>query len=101
MQVIDAFLNSLWLALCFLLAAAPVLRAEPGQATKRILFFTKSQRSEHSVIKQVGDKPSFAEGILAGLAASNHWVIETSPRTGESLRRKRLREIADALLFYS
>jgi type 1 glutamine amidotransferase len=68
-------------------------------APKRILFFTKSQRSEHSVIKQVGGKPSFAENIFAGLATTNQWVIETSKDgrifTPENLARY------DALLFYS
>src|SRR6266568_4882343 len=45
---------------------------------KSILFFTKSQRTEHSVIKRDGGKPSFAELILADLAAKNNWEITTT-----------------------
>src|ERR1043165_1922544 len=83
----------------FILIAIPLLHAEPAPAPKRILFFTKSQRSEHSVIKRAGDKPSFAENVLAGLAVTNHWLIETS-KDGRIFTRETLAKY-DALLFYS
>src|SRR5438552_3130315 len=70
--------------------------AEPP---KRILFFTKSQRSEHSVIKQSAGKPSFAENVLAGMTVTNQWVIETS-KDGRIFTPENLRKY-DALLFYS
>ena len=68
-------------------------------ADQKIRFFTKSQRSEHSVIKREGDKPSFAEKILAGLAKTNHWEIETS-KDGRIFTAEKLAKY-DALLFYS
>ena len=75
------------------------LGAADAGSPKRILFFTKSQRSEHSVIRRVGDRPSFAENILGELATKHHWEVETSKDgrifTAENLRR------FDLLFFYS
>lgn len=68
-------------------------------SAKHILFFTKSQRTEHAVIKQEGGKPSFAENVLAGLAKTNHWIIETS-KDGRIFTPETLAKY-DALLFYS
>jgi type 1 glutamine amidotransferase len=83
-----------------LLASAAISAngAEPLQQA-RILFFTKSQRSEHSVIKRLGEKPSFAEDVLAGLASTNRWLIETS-KDGRIFTPENLAKY-DALLFYS
>jgi type 1 glutamine amidotransferase len=75
------------------------LIAAPASAPKRLLFFTKSQRSEHSVIKQPAGKPSFAEQVLTGLATTNHWLIETS-KDGRIFTPENLAKY-DALLFYS
>lgn len=86
-------------AMAFLGVALSFLEAGPTDAPKRILFFTKSQRSEHSVIKREGDNPSFAENVLADLAAANHWRIETS-KDGRIFAPKTLSKY-DALLFYS
>jgi type 1 glutamine amidotransferase len=51
------------------------------------------------VIKRAGDKPSFAENVLAGLALPNHWMIETS-KDGRIFTPENLAKY-DALLFYS
>jgi type 1 glutamine amidotransferase len=67
--------------------------------TKRILFFTKSQRTEHSVIKRSGDQPAFAEKVLAELATKNHWEIVTT-KDGTIFTPENLAKY-DALLFYS
>jgi hypothetical protein len=73
--------------------------AEGPARPTRILFFTKSQRTEHAVIKRTDDKPSFAETVLAELAAKNDWEITTSKDgtifTPENLAKH------DAVLFYS
>jgi len=85
--------------IAFIFIVMSGLHAESAQPYTRILFFTKSQRSEHSVIKRTEDKPSFAETVLAGLAASNHWVIDTS-KDGRIFTPENLAKY-DALLFYS
>ncbi|HLX64618.1 MAG TPA: ThuA domain-containing protein [Planctomycetota bacterium] len=72
---------------------------DDAAATKRILFFTKSQRSEHSVIKREGDTPSFAEKVLGEMAAKNKWEIVTS-KDGTIFTPENLAKF-DALLFYS
>jgi type 1 glutamine amidotransferase len=86
-----------------LLVLAALVRSLPAapaaEASKRILFFTKSQRSEHSVIKQPAGKPSFAEQVLTGLAITNRWIIETS-KDGRIFTPENLAKY-DALLFYS
>jgi type 1 glutamine amidotransferase len=66
---------------------------------KRILFFTKSQRTEHAVIKRAGDQPSFAENVLGELALKNHWEIVTT-KDGTVFTPENLAKY-DALLFYS
>jgi type 1 glutamine amidotransferase len=68
-------------------------------ARKHILFFTKSQRSEHSVIKRGGDQPSFAEKVLAEMAAKNAWDVTTS-KDGSIFTTENLAKY-DGLMFYS
>jgi type 1 glutamine amidotransferase len=78
------------------------LAASAGEAAvkpAKILFFTKSQRTEHSVIKREGRQPSFAENVLAELAAKNNWEITTS-KDGTLFTAANLAEY-DALVFYS
>jgi len=83
----------------FIAATVSTPGADAFRTPVRILFFTKSQRSEHSVIKQTGGRPSFAENVLAGLATTNHWVIDTS-KDGRIFTPENLAKY-DALLFYS
>jgi len=83
----------------FITSAVSTPGADASRTPVRILFFTKSQRSEHSVIKQIGGRPSFAENVLAGLATTNHWVIETS-KDGRIFTPENLAKY-DALLFCS
>src|SRR4051794_26412777 len=85
-------------AYVFVPLATCTVRAE-DVPLKRILFFTKSQRSEHSVIKREGNQPSFAEKILAELAAKNRWEIVTT-KDG-TVFTSAARAKYDALLFYS
>jgi uncharacterized protein len=85
----------IWFILILSIAHPICAAAQP----RRLLFFTKSQRTEHSVIKQVNGQPSFAEKILAGLASTNHWQIETS-KDGGIFTPAKLAKF-DALIFYS
>ena len=73
--------------------------AEEAKSTTRILFFTKSQRTEHSVIKQTDGKPSFAKKVLADLAAANNWEITTT-KDGGFITAENLAKF-DLLLFYT
>ncbi len=50
------------------LSCARELVAEERVAKKRILFFTRSQTFEHSVIKRTGDAPSHAGRVLREVA---------------------------------
>jgi type 1 glutamine amidotransferase len=86
------------LALFILLGNCNLHAAEPSQSRK-ILFFTKSQRTEHSVIKRQGDEASFAEKILNDLARTNYWEIECT-KDGRIFTPATLAKY-DALLFYS
>ncbi len=81
-----------------MLSSALATAADDGRAS-RILFFTKSQRSEHSVIKREGDQPSFAEKVLGEMAAKNKWEITTT-KDGTFITKENLARF-DALLFYS
>lgn len=87
------------LGIVFATSAVSALLGGEVTPPKRILFFTKSQRSEHAVIRRIGEAPSFAEKILGELALLHRWEIETSKDgrifTAENLRR------FDLLLFYS
>jgi type 1 glutamine amidotransferase len=85
------------IGLVLFLSLAPLTHA--AAQPKRILFFTKSQRSEHSVIKREGDRPSFAESILGKMAFTNNWMIETS-KDGRIFNAENLTKY-DALIFYS
>jgi type 1 glutamine amidotransferase len=84
--------------LVVMITAFPLLAADAAPP-KHILFFTKSQRTEHAVIKRTGDKPSFAENVLAELAAKNNWEITTT-KDGTVFTAETLAKY-DALLFYS
>lgn len=44
----------------------------PPPPTRHVLFFSKSAGFEHSVIKRDGDKPGYAENVLAKLGPANH-----------------------------
>src|SRR4051794_19211986 len=87
------------LAILFTFGTASAALAEDAAPPKRILFFTKSQRTEHSVIKRAGDEPSFAEKVLFGLAAKNGWEITTT-KDGTVFTAQNLARY-DALLFYT
>lgn len=84
----------------FLLALACAFSALTlSAAPLRVLFFTKSSGFEHGVIKQDNGKPSFAEGILAGLGAK-HDIVFTTSKDGSLFSPEYLAQF-DVLLFYT
>ena len=86
-------------AVVFAFFAASALFAGDAEQTKHILFFTKSQRTEHAVIKRTADNTSFAEKVLAEMAAKNNWEITTT-KDGTVFTRENLAKY-DAFLFYT
>lgn len=84
-------------ALFVLLFGGAIIAGE--DAPKKILFFTKSGRYEHSVIKRAGDAPSFAEKILAELGAKNKFAVETT-KDGGAITAENLAKY-DAIMFYT
>ena len=88
-----------FVASLLLLFIASALFAGETTSPTRILFFTKSQRTEHDVIKRKDDKPSFAENVLADLAAKNKWEITTT-KDGTIFTAENIAK-CDAFLFYS
>jgi type 1 glutamine amidotransferase len=85
--------------MCLVVLTCAGTSAGEGQRAAKILFFTKSQRSEHAVIRRGNDMPSFAEKILLQLGRTNQWEIETS-KDGRIFTPERLAKY-DAFLFYS
>ncbi|HYG77723.1 MAG TPA: ThuA domain-containing protein [Planctomycetota bacterium] len=65
----------------------------------KILFFTKSARFEHSVIKRNGDAPSYAEKILDELGAKHNFKITTT-KDGGIFTAENLAKY-DAIMFYT
>lgn len=59
--------------LCVLLLLPASAMAKPKG--KRILFFTRSQGFEHSVVKMGKDEQPFALGVLTALGTPNGWEI--------------------------
>ena len=69
--------------------------AKPAQ----ILFFTKSTRFEHSVIKQADGKPSFAEKILEEMSPKGNFKITTT-KDGGAFTAENLAKY-DAIMMYT
>lgn len=85
-------------ALCLIfLLALTAFSAEPQPA--KILFFTKSARFEHDVIKQKDGKPSFVEKIFAELGPKNNFTIDTT-KDGTKISAENLARY-DAIMFYT
>ncbi len=66
---------------------------------KKVLFFSKSSGYEHSVIKRQGNKPSFAEQILAE-AGPKHGLEFTFSKDGSLFTPEYLAQF-DAYFFYT
>jgi type 1 glutamine amidotransferase len=77
------------------LALVPALSAAP----LHVLFFTKSSGYEHSVIKRVDGKPSFAENLLTGLGAK-HDIEFTCSKDGSLFTPDYIAKF-DVILFYT
>jgi uncharacterized protein len=74
--------------------------AAPTKGAKRkILFFSKSSGYEHSAIKRNGDKPSFAEQVLAELGPKYNFEF-TFSKDGSLFTPKYLDQF-DAFFFYT
>jgi uncharacterized protein len=86
------------LALVLLAAFCQPLVAADGKPAK-ILFFTKSTRFEHSVIKQTDGKPSFAEKILKDLGDKNGFEL-TTVKDGDVFTKENLDKY-DLIMFYT
>jgi uncharacterized protein len=86
--------------LCFLsvlFLTSPVNAAE-GQPLQ-ILYFTKSTRFEHSVVKQENGKPSHSENILNELGEKNGFKI-TTVKDGDFMTKENLAKF-DIIMFYT
>ncbi len=94
----DMILRTGTAALGLGLAGWPLARAAQPK-TKKILFFSKSSGFEHSVIKRSGDKPSFAENILAELGPKHHFDF-TFTKDGGLFTPENLAQF-DAFFFYT
>jgi type 1 glutamine amidotransferase len=68
-------------------------------APLRVLFFTKSSGWEHDVIRQVNGQPSYAEKVLARIAAREDYVVTTS-KDGSLFSPDYLKQF-DVLVFYT
>lgn len=69
-------------AVPFFRLSASILASEASPEKKRILFFTKSQTFEHSVIKVTGDAPSHAGRLLREFGgAAGYEFVETKDGT--------------------
>ena len=86
-------------ALSLSLASWLQQRASAAGPVKRVLFFTKSSGYEHSAIKRNGDKPSFAEQVLAELGPK-HNLEFTFSKDGSLFTPKYLEQF-DAFFFYT
>jgi type 1 glutamine amidotransferase len=89
-----SLLHVFWIALICVAAGAGE-NAEPA----KILFFTKSARFEHSVIKKNGDAPSFAEKVLDEMSAKGKFKITTT-KDGTFLTPENIAKF-DAIMFYT
>ncbi|HLX60964.1 MAG TPA: ThuA domain-containing protein [Planctomycetota bacterium] len=85
-------------SLCALCFALQLFAGDAAQPAK-ILFFTKSQRFEHSVIAQKDGKPSFAENILNEMGAKNNFTITTT-KDGSLITPDYLAKF-DAIMFFT
>ncbi len=77
----------------------PTSWAADSDARKKVLFFTKSSGYEHSVIKRVNGKPSFAENILTELGAK-HNIDFTFSKDGSLFSPDYVAQF-DAFFFYT
>ena len=82
---------------CVLTVVSSGVLAEDKPA--QILFFTKSQRFEHTVIKRTGDQPSYAEKILDELSAKGKFKI-TCTKDGTFITPENLAKF-DLIMFYT
>jgi uncharacterized protein len=85
--------------IALIFSASLALHAEDAKAPLNILFFTKSGRFEHSVVKQEGGKPSFAEKILEELSPKNNYKITTT-KDGGQINAENLAKY-DVIMFYT
>ncbi|MEW6303661.1 MAG: ThuA domain-containing protein [Verrucomicrobiota bacterium] len=82
------------------LGLSPWTWAAPAKGPKRrILFFSKSSGFEHSVIKRVAGKPSFAEQVLAEIGPKYNFEFEFS-KDGSLFTKDYLAKF-DAYFFYT
>lgn len=86
------FVLILSVLLCSLLSAA-------DEKITRILYFTKSTRFEHSVVKRVNDQPSFSEKILDEMGAKSGFKVTTT-KDGGFLTKENLAKF-DIIMFYT
>lgn len=86
------FVCVLAVLLCGVLAAGE-------EKITNILYFTKSTRFEHSVVKKNGDQPSFSEKILEEIGAKNGFKITTT-KDGGFLTKENLAKF-DVIMFYT
>jgi type 1 glutamine amidotransferase len=89
------------LLLLALVPALPAADSTPSAAApaKKILFFTRSQGFEHSVIRQANGQPSFAMGVLKEVGAK-HNLDFTESKDGSLFTEEYLAKF-DALMFYT
>ena len=73
--------------------------AAPGNARKKILFFTKSSGFEHSAITWKNGRPGAAEKVLQKLGEDHGWEF-TFSKDGSLFSRDYLRQF-DAVFFYT
>lgn len=86
------FVCVLAVLLCGMLAAGE-------EKITNILYFTKSTRFEHSVVKKNGDQPSFSEKILDEMGAKSGFKITTT-KDGGFLTKENLAKF-DIIMFYT
>jgi hypothetical protein len=74
--------------------------SEPlNTARKKLLFFTRSQGFEHSVVKVVDGKPCYAETVLRPICEAHNWDLDVT-KDGTVFEPGSI-EKYDAFLFYT
>lgn len=85
--------------LCILAVLISGWLAAGEEKPVQILFFTKSTRFEHSVIKQTNGQPSHAEKILEELGAKSNFKVTTT-KDGGVFTKENLDKY-DMIMFYT
>ena len=96
MRNIPAYLAVIGVALATILV--PQTRAA-DQPARKILFFSKSAGFEHSVIKKMGDQPSWAEKILKEIGDKHNYEF-TFTKDGTIFTPENIAKY-DAFFFYT